>query len=673
MINLKIKSLKAYNFLAFGEDGVELNLEELGNIVLIKGKNLDYVKENKSDSKNKESSNGAGKSSIQEIMCYALYGKTIKNPKKISKDDVINNLLKKDCRVEIIFDDYKISRGRNPDFLRLWKSSEGKWTKENEITQGKSTDTQEKIESIIGINYEVFISTCVFSDDQSSNFLEADLANKRSIIENLLSLDVYRNRFEFSKNLLKENKLNIKQLSSEYDILENNKIILDKRLVSTKESEDSWINLKKNEVSKIIAEVKLKKEKLESLSQDKHQKNYENAKQRIEKINKEIDSITKEIDAFQSSFKDIEEKRSLLNKSLINKKDQIKEISRSLNEKNNLIEQNNIKINNLKNKTNKKCEHCLSEINPDNFLDIIKNYEIQIKDYKKEVESLNIDLKKIDVSNLEKDTKKLDKEFNDLEKSISSKNSIYKSLREEHKKLALIKEPNTNTEKSVIEKEIEVLKIRAKELKSELLGSSPYEKVIKDLEKDISDSIEIIGKKKDSIKEIEKDIPYLEFWIDAFGDSGIRRWVVDSIIPMLNKKLKYLMMILDNNRLKIEFDNELRESIYKNIDDKDVKFKYHTLSAGQRRRLNLATNQSFAHIMIDSVGSCPSVVFLDEVTTNIDPIGVLGIFNLICELSEDRQVFVTTHDVDLLEMLSGCDVLNLEMKNGISKLEVSKK
>lgn len=132
------------------------------------------------------------------------------------------------------------------------------------------------------------------------------------------------------------------------------------------------------------------------------------------------------------------------------------------------------------------------------------------------------------------------------------------------------------------------------------------------------------------------------------------------------------MLVLDNNRLKIEFDNKLQERIYKIIDGNEIEFKYHTLSAGQKRRLNLAVSQSFAHIMINSVGSCPGLVFLDEVTTNIDPIGVLGIYNLICELAEDRQVFVTTHDVDLLDMLSGCDTLNFEMENGISRLEIKK-
>ena len=107
MKNLNIKKISAYNFLAFGPDGVEINFQKLKNIVLIKGKNLDYLKDLKRFDKAKfrDSSNGSGKSSVQEIICYALYGKTIKNPKKISKDDVVNNLYKKNCKVEMFFDE----------------------------------------------------------------------------------------------------------------------------------------------------------------------------------------------------------------------------------------------------------------------------------------------------------------------------------------------------------------------------------------------------------------------------------------------------------------------------------------------------------------------------------------------------------------------------------------
>jgi DNA repair exonuclease SbcCD ATPase subunit len=79
MRNLIFKRIKASNFLCFGDQGIDINLEQLNDIILIKGTNCDVVGES-----GKFSSNGSGKSSIPECIIYALYGKTIKSPKKIS-------------------------------------------------------------------------------------------------------------------------------------------------------------------------------------------------------------------------------------------------------------------------------------------------------------------------------------------------------------------------------------------------------------------------------------------------------------------------------------------------------------------------------------------------------------------------------------------------------------
>jgi ABC-type multidrug transport system ATPase subunit len=68
-------------------------------------------------------------------------------------------------------------------------------------------------------------------------------------------------------------------------------------------------------------------------------------------------------------------------------------------------------------------------------------------------------------------------------------------------------------------------------------------------------------------------------------------------------------------------------------------------------------------------GKTPSLIFLDEVTSNIDPQGVAGIYNMICEMAKEKQVFVTTHDYDLIDFLNGCDNLNLVMRNAKTKLE----
>ena len=86
---------------------------------------------------------------------------------------MIHNLVGKNCKVVIIWDDFKIVRTRSKNTLRLWESEEHKWDDTTEITTGSMDETQVLIEDKLGLNYETFLSICVFSDDQSNSFLES--------------------------------------------------------------------------------------------------------------------------------------------------------------------------------------------------------------------------------------------------------------------------------------------------------------------------------------------------------------------------------------------------------------------------------------------------------------------------------------------------------------------
>ncbi len=187
MKNLDIKYLFAKNFLCFGKDPFIIDLKKFGNIVLIKGKNLDV---SESDS---SSSNGAGKSSIPEILVYTLFGKTIKQPKKITHKDVINNQIGKGLVTEVRWDKYRVIRTRKPDSLRIWESESEVWDENTEITLGGQPATQKLIEEKLGLNYETFVNVVVFTDNNAGSFLECDPSSKRDIVENLLSLEKYKN------------------------------------------------------------------------------------------------------------------------------------------------------------------------------------------------------------------------------------------------------------------------------------------------------------------------------------------------------------------------------------------------------------------------------------------------------------------------------------------------
>ncbi len=161
-------------------------------------------------------------------------------------------------------------------------------------------------------------------------------------------------------------------------------------------------------------------------------------------------------------------------------------------------------------------------------------------------------------------------------------------------------------------------------------------------------------------------MPYYEFWVKAFGDTGIRKYIIDGIIPTLNERIEYWLQFLIDNKIKLTFSNELDETIDR-YPFNGRPYIYHGMSGGQRRRLNLTVAAAWAFISALNSGAAPSIIFLDEVTMNMDIVGIQGIFRMICELAKEKQVFVIDHNENLLQMLDGCDTIYLEMQDEISK------
>ena len=665
MKNLNFKKIKASNFLCFGESGIEVNFENLQNIILIKGTNRDVVNEN-----GKFASNGSGKSSIPECIIYALYGKTIKSPKKISHKDIINHKTGKKLCVELYFDDYKIVRTRKPDSLRIWKSESGIFDDSTEITLGGMPATQQLIENIVGLTYESFLNVCVFTDDNGSSFLELEPIDKRKIIENLLNLEKYRNYLETVKLLIKENKEFIKTTSVELSLTENaiNTAQLNVSTITT--NIETYKNNLKTEIEKLKNQIEKLKLQIQYSSYEKEIEKYKIACVEIEKINLSLKKLSSKKDEVSKIYKklitDVQEK-------INNKLEVEKEYNDAiLNCKNIQATINSIKIKIKKFdeiKENIVCDKCYGQIKPDNYNNVLEQFKKELEEQEEKIEISNQERDKLKISLDEKVS--VLKEVQDNVQKVESYNmKIFdkeKSLSSNLKEFEQIKKPEQSSSDLIVTEKIKNINEIITEKSNLLNEDSPYQELLNNNLKSLEDLKQKYKLIKEKIKLIEDKNPYYDFWLEAFGDDGIRKIVVDEIIPALNSKLEYWLQVLIDNKLEIKFDDGLNETIAKHPNN-DKQLIYSVLSNGQKRRINLAVNQAFAHMMMLSHGVSPNIIFLDEVTTNIDQIGVQGIYNMICELAKDKKVFVTTHDSDLLSFLYGCETLNLEMKNGETKL-----
>jgi len=663
MIDLKFRYLRAKNMLCFGKEGVEFFLEDFGPIILVKGFNKD------TGTDDSPASNGSGKSSIQDVLAYAIYGKTVKKPKQMGHERIINAKADgKGLEVEVQFGDYRILRQRGPNKLRIWCSKDHLWDDESEITRGTMKDTQETIEGIVGMTHQAFCNVVVFDDSNTYAFLESDTPTKRTIVENLLGLDQYREYHDIAKDMQKDAKLEVKNLTADYERCQVELEQCNSRIAKVETQEDTWKKTKMAEAAKLMSTVKTKQEALQQLDTGGELEKYQAAQERIVVLQAEIDEANEKKVSTAEALKTAKEKVAVLKTLKDEVNERIQDHNNVVRQAEGDIEKSESLVADLSNlAVGAKCPVCHATIDPSNYQSVLDHEQHTIDARGSEVakakSAITDELTKfkehqVNIVKLEEIITKAEATLSAFEKKCAS------NVREMNE-LAKLPKPDMDAKQQVLESEVTELKKQIKNKREELEGGSPYKEILtaaieekkeKEIEKD---------EKVAKLKIAEDQLPYYDFWVKAFGDKGIRKFVVDGIIPALNARIAYWMEHLYEGQIELSFDNELVETIKRN----GVDAYYPALSNGEKQRVNLAVSQSFAYVMMLNSGSCPSLAFLDEITGGgIDKSGVSGVFNMICELSKERQVFITTHNQYLLDMLDGYEEIVLVKEDDITTL-----
>lgn len=247
------KKLKVKNFLSFGNNDTEIDLENY-KLNLVTG------------------SNGAGKSSLLvEGLTYALFGQPFRD---IKKGQLINFINDKNSVVEFEFsissDEYKIIRGQKPNILQLFKNDEL-------IPESASVkDFQEYIQSeVLRMSLTSFKQLVVLGTANFIPFMQLSSANRRKLVDDLLDVSIFTKMDQLNKSSIKEinqqmneNLIKLNSLKSEltaYTLLlkeKNNSVFSDKEQLEQKLIEKKIFA---KELLSKINELKVKVEALTNL------------------------------------------------------------------------------------------------------------------------------------------------------------------------------------------------------------------------------------------------------------------------------------------------------------------------------------------------------------------------------------------------------------------------
>ena len=573
--------------------------------------------------------NGSGKSQLTKSIDYAIYGNSPN--KKVNKDGLINKESNKNMLVGITF----LKDGQRYEIMRYRKySGKGdqlsftRWDENNvefDETLSDKNLTQEKINSVIGLNRETFIKTVLMSKEGHRNFFELPASERTSLIENIIRLDKFKEYTQKIKEKLSFAKKELTRIQTIY--IETN---------SKFKTVNQFIKKEIGMERKRRTDLKIEKEKLEK---ENH----------LQIDDKTVDNINLYIDTYKKII-DVNNNIMVNTTSLKISKENIQYIYNSVMEyrrtKMNLISSLSDKDSNL------LCQHCGKD--PDG------RHEKHIEKIEKQIIDISVraSLKKI---------KQPIETVKRIKQEIDNYKSELERLKEELKKISLDKEIKNdivkNNGRCELLNKIKIFLKRKEDLEKQM-----------DIKKDIAHywqerMTSRTENKKASMKKafLEEEIQIGELWntiLDYRHDDSIKKFLLKKIVPVYNNILNAILDIVFQGKLTCTFNDIFEETIVYNGHDYD----YEQLSTGEKTKLNIAINLAILNLMRINIGGA-NILFIDELFSSIDTASINKYLNILKESYPEIGIYVISHEsgADLFKFNS--DIV-IEKRNQRSKIVI---
>lgn len=258
---MKFRKLRIKNFCAIGE--ADIDLIDRG-LVLIQGENSDDTS---------AVSNGAGKSSIADALCWALYGKTARG---LAGDAVVNRTAKKDCRVVVNLeegnDQYSIIRYRkdstDKNLLRFHYWPNGVVDKSVTVvtlTEGTEKLTQDKIERVLGCSYEVFRAAIYAGQEGFPDLPGMTDKQLKIMIEEAAGITVLERAYEEARKLVTIGVTVAAEAYHEVELAKSDVMAAEERLRLTRLAETEWETERAKQVNTLMGQARAVKAELQGI------------------------------------------------------------------------------------------------------------------------------------------------------------------------------------------------------------------------------------------------------------------------------------------------------------------------------------------------------------------------------------------------------------------------
>ena len=187
--------------------------------------------------------NGAGKSTVLDALCFALFGKPFRT---ISKSQLVNTVNAMETVVEIEFSiasrKYKVIRSIKPNKFEIWQ---------NDVMlnqEANNRDYQKILEQqILKLNYRSFTQVVILGSSTFVPFMQLKAKFRREVVEDLLDIKIFSTMNILLKQRLKDLVAELQEVEYNYK-LSGEKITMQEAYIKeTNSNKDSIIESKQND------------------------------------------------------------------------------------------------------------------------------------------------------------------------------------------------------------------------------------------------------------------------------------------------------------------------------------------------------------------------------------------------------------------------------------------
>ena len=550
--------------------------------------------------------NAIGKSTIADALYFAIFGETLR---ELKKDLIPNNLTNGKTHIELDFEldspkgknNFKIIRTLSPSKVLIFKDGVDK-------TRDSIKNTTLYINQVLSASPSILKNCVIMTVNNAVPFMAKNKIEKRKFIEDIFGMEIFSTM--------------LASLRNEYNEITRDH---DTQLTKLEEVEKSYKNYE-DQKQRILQTRKDKKQKYIGRQKDntKEKKNLESELNQIQEIN--VNKIKSQISALQSAA-DEQDVKIEFNLEAVARNKALASTRKETHRKMGTDEE--------------KCPVCLRSMEEHNADLIAKE-----KDKLKEMIHEAID----NIKNYSESLKELKIRKDRFLKAINEcRNKISESkLREQNKKN--------------IEQRIEQLDRWQEELESDL---EAIESTDTDFDSLIIETKQRVNKLAKKVKEFRDELAKLDIVKYIVSEEGVKSYIVNKLLELLNSKLLLYLKRLDSNSICI-FNEYFEEEI---LNEKNKVCSYFNFSGAERKSIDLACLFTFSDIRRLQGGVQYNIAIYDELfDSSFDEKGIELITRILQDRVEelDECSIVISHRKESIKAVTG-DVIYLEKENGITK------